>query len=564
MHTKKIAYFSMEIALESDMKTYSGGLGVLAGDTLRAAADLNVPLVAVTLVHRKGYVQQHVDANGHQEEQEDPWDPEKHLEEVSERIEVMIEGRPVRLRAFKYAMRGAAGGVVPVFLLDADLPENDPRDRTLTSCLYGGDQRYRLAQEVVLGIGGVRLLRALGCSKLERFHMNEGHAALLGLELLDEQARASGRARFTHDDVIKVRELCVFTTHTPVPSGHDQFPLTLVRDVLGRSEMLEMHEVFCCDGVLNMTYLALNLSHYVNGVAKRHGEISQHMFGAYHIDAITNGIHVATWASEAFRALFDQHLSGWRLDNLSLRYALRIPRQAIWIAHQTAKSTLLQKVRLASGVELRDDAFTIGYARRATAYKRPLLLFRDIERLRHIARSAGPLQILYAGKAHPRDEGGKRAIADIVAAAKALAGDVSVVYLENYDVELAKLMIAGVDLWLNTPQPPLEASGTSGMKAAVNAVPTLSVLDGWWLEGHVEGVTGWSIGSRDAPGKGEPSDDAPDAEELYEKLERIILPLYYQRSDDYVDVMRSAIALTGSFFNTHRMLQQYIAHAYLE
>jgi glycogen phosphorylase len=556
----RVAYFSMEVALASYIPTYSGGLGVLAGDMLRAAADLAVPMIGVSLVHRQGYLDQQLDSAGNQIERSAPWTPEAWTYELPGRVSVEIEGRTVHVRAYCYDVKGASGGVVPVLLLDTDLPENGEDDRKLTGQLYGGDARYRLMQEVVLGIGGVRMLRALGCSVLERFHMNEGHAALLALELVDESARAAGRAQVEHSDIERARKLCVFTTHTPVAAGHDQFPLELAERVLGRPEIKHMSEIFCCDGVLNMTFLALNLSHYVNGVAKRHQEVSQHMFSRYVIDAITNGVHAATWATPAFQALFDRTIPGWREDNLSLRYALKISRRDLQAAHLEAKRRLFDRVRHDTGTSMSEERFTIGFGRRATPYKRAGLLLRDPERLARLAREVGPIQIVYAGKAHPRDDAGKQVIREVVSAFARLGDAVSAVYLADYDTELAKLMVSGVDVWLNTPEPPLEASGTSGMKAAINGVPSLSILDGWWLEGHVEGVTGWAIGSRSQPRTG--PDGMLDAENLYEQLERVILPLYYERPDEYADVMRHAIALTGSFFNTHRMLQQYLTRAY--
>jgi glycogen phosphorylase len=556
----RVAYFSMEVALASYIPTYSGGLGVLAGDMLRAAADLRVPMVGVTLVHRLGYLEQELDAAGSQKERPAPWSPEAWATPLPERTSVQLEGRDVHVRAYAYELEGASDSSVWVLLLDTDLPENTAEDRALTNELYGGDARYRLMQEAVLGIGGVRMLRALGCKSLERFHMNEGHAALLALELVGESTRAAGRNDVAQADIERARKLCVFTTHTPVASGHDQFPLDLAERVLGRPEIKHMSEIFCCEGVLNMTFLALNLSHYVNGVAKRHQEVSQQMFGSYPIDAITNGIHAATWATPAFQALFDRSIPGWREDNASLRYALKIPRSSVQAAHLEAKRTLLDRVRHDSGKHMSEESFTIGFGRRATPYKRAGLLLRDAERLSRLAREVGPIQIVYAGKAHPHDDAGKDVIRDIVATFARLGEDVTAVYLADYDIDLAKLMISGVDLWLNTPEPPLEASGTSGMKAAVNGVPSLSILDGWWIEGHVEGVTGWAIGSRAQPRTG--PDGVQDAENLYEQLERVILPLYYERSDEYVDVMRHAIALTGSFFNTHRMLQQYLTRAY--
>ena len=559
---RTIAYFSMEIALEVVMPTYSGGLGVLAGDTIRAAADLTLPMVAVTLLHRQGYFSQRLDADGWQHEEPATWAVNDFVHDMPARAAVTIEGRTVHLRAWHYSVRGMSGGIVPVYFLDADLPENTAWDRTLTGTLYGGDAHYRLCQEVLLGIGGVRMLRALGYPTISRFHMNEGHASLLTLELLDEQARRAGRAAFTHDDVEAVRQHCVFTTHTPVPAGHDQFSLALVERVLGPREAFHtMHEVFCCDGVLNMTYLALNLSHYINGVAKKHGEVSRHMFAHYVIDAITNGVHAATWTSQPFQALFDRHIPGWREDNFSLRAALSLPNQEVWEAHLTAKRQMIEHVHRTTNVEMGLDVLTLGFARRATAYKRTDLLFQDSAWLQRLAAHSGGVQVIYAGKAHPQDHQGKELIKRIYAVKETLQDAVTIVYLANYDLALGALLTAGVDVWLNTPQPPLEASGTSGMKAALNGVPSLSVLDGWWLEGWIEGVTGWAIGGNHR-GLVPDDDRGQDAASLYDKLEQVILPLFYDDREGFISVMRHAMAFNGSFFTTQRMLLQYVVKAY--
>jgi len=558
---RKIAYFSMEIGLEATMPTYSGGLGVLAGDTVRSAADLKVPMVAVTLIHRKGYFHQRLDESGWQSEGPEGWAVDDYLEEMPERTTVLLEGRTVHLRSWRCEVRGIGGFRVPVYFLDTDLPENAEWDRTLTHFLYGGDQRYRLCQEAILGIGGVRMLRALGHREIERFHMNEGHSSLLALELLDEKAREAGRRTITHDDVGAVRQMCVFTTHTPVAAGHDQFPLDLVERVLGRREVFDMKDVFCCEGRLNMTYLALNLSHYVNGVAKKHGEVSRFMFARYTIDAITNGVHAVTWTAQPFQKLFDRYIPGWKQDSFSLRYALSIPKREVWNAHARAKKRLVQYVNRGTTEGMEVDVFTIGFARRAASYKRGDLLFTDIERLKGIASNVGPFQVIYAGKAHPQDQGGKELIKQIFAAKKSLKGAIKIAYLENYDLELGKIMTSGVDLWLNTPEPPLEASGTSGMKAALNGVPSLSILDGWWIEGCIEGITGWSIGENGREAR-EGGNRSKDASSLYDKLEHVVIPLFYHDRDRYIDVMLHSIALNGSFFNTHRMLQQYVLKAY--
>ncbi|MFQ5732204.1 MAG: alpha-glucan family phosphorylase [Planctomycetaceae bacterium] len=558
---RSIAYFSMEIALEPGIPTYAGGLGILAGDTVRSMADLKLPMVAVSLVHRKGYFRQRLDPNGQQHEDPADWQIAELLTEMPARTSVTMEGRDVQLRAWKFEVTGVGGHTVPVYLLDADLPENSDWDRTLTHYLYGGDSHYRLCQEVVLGIGGARMLEQLGYTQLRQYHMNEGHASLLTLELLDRNARQAGRTDVSHDDVEAVHRKCIFTTHTPVAAGHDQFPMDLVTRVLGRKDVYDIHEVFCCEGVLNMTFLSLNLSHYDNGVAKRHGLVSQHMFARYVIDSITNGVHAATWAGPAFAATFDRHIPGWREDNYSLRYALSIPPDEIWDAHQQQKNALLQHVNAATRVGMQTDVLTIGFARRMTAYKRPHLLFDDISRLRQIAGRAGNIQFLFAGKAHPRDDAGKELIKQIFSARDELQNGVRIAFLENYDMALGRLMTAGVDVWLNTPEPPLEASGTSGMKAALNGVPSLSIRDGWWLEGCIEGLTGWAIGE-DARGPEERQDGPRDAASLYDKLERAVLPTFYEQRPRFIEIMRHAIALNGSFFNTQRMLGQYVVKAY--
>jgi starch phosphorylase len=558
-----VAYFSMEIALEEKIPTYSGGLGVLAGDTVRSAADLAIPLVAVSLVHRKGYFRQQLDAAGNQAEQPASWAVGELLKEADVRTSVEIEQRTVWLRAWTYEVKGVSGFVVPVYLLDSDVDGNSEWDRRITDHLYGGDDHYRLCQEVILGIGGVRMLRALGYHSVKRFHMNEGHASLLTLELGYELATQASETIVSRERVRDIKPLCVFTTHTPVRAGHDQYPLDLVaRVITGYGHAFdERAREFCLENVLNMTYLALDNSHFINGVAKRHGEIAQHMFAQYPVDSITNGVHVATWAAPSTQAMFDRHIPGWRRDNLSLRYALGIPRLELWEAHRLAKQELLRAVREATGTALDLDTFTLGFARRATAYKRHDLLFWDIDRLVAIHDRVGHFQLLFGGKAHPRDDLGKELIRRVFAAKAKLEGKIKIVYLEEYDISLARLMTAGVDAWLNTPQEPLEASGTSGMKAALNGVPSFSVLDGWWVEGCIEGVTGWSIGANRV-GTEVIDDRAEDAHALYDKLEHVILPTFYQQRDVYIDVMRHAIALNGSFFNTERMMDQYVRKAY--
>jgi starch phosphorylase len=408
-------------------------------------------------------------------------------------------------------------------------------------------------------------LRTLGYEHIDRFHMNEGHAALLILQLFNEELEKTGGRQIKPQHIANVRRKCVFTTHTPVPAGHDKFPMPLVHKVIGRHRIWDIQEQLSGDGdTLNMTYLALNFSYYVNGVSKQHSRTSQRMFGSYRIDAITNGVHAATWTAQPFRKLLDAYIPAWRADNFSIRYALGVPPEKVWEAHMKCKSRLIACVARQRKVRLDPTVFTIGFARRATAYKRADLVLRNVDRLKQIASNVGAFQIVFAGKAHPRDEAGKRLIKQIFDAQEALQPAVRVVYLPNYDIDVAKVLIPGVDLWLNTPQPPHEASGTSGMKAALNAVPSLSILDGWWTEGCVENLTGWAIGSLKGQRSTRADTSVKDVASLYDKLENTILPIFYHDRQQYIRIMLYALALNGSFFHTQRMLQEYLLKAYMQ
>jgi starch phosphorylase len=556
----------MEIGLRSDMPTYSGGLGILAGDTIQTAADMEVPMAAVTMLDRKGYFHQELDASGGQIEKPDVWDVTEHLTQLDARVTVVIEKREVKVRAWRYDVVGMTGFTVPVLFLDTDLPVNDDKDRELSHYLYGGDKRYRLCQEYVLGVGGVRMLRTLGYDQIDRFHMNEGHAAFLILQLFDEELNRSGGKRIKPAHIESVRRKCVFTTHTPVAAGHDKFPMDLVHKVIGRHKIWDIQGELTGDGgALNMTYLALNFSHYINGVSQQHGKVSQEMFSEYRIEAITNGVHAATWTSPPIRKLLDRYIPAWRADNFSIRYALSVPPEELWDAHAKCKAKLIRAITGEHKVRLDPEVFTIGFGRRATAYKRADLIFRDLARLREIASQAGPFQIIFGGKAHPQDEPGKKLIQQIFEAKKLIEPQVRIVYLPNYDIDVAKVMIPGVDLWLNTPQPPHEASGTSGMKAALNGIPSLSILDGWWIEGCVENLTGWAINEKSKTRKTSKTDTSgKDASALYEKLQNVVIPMFYNDREQYIRIMLFALALNGSFFNTQRMLQEYLLKAYMQ
>ena len=557
-----IAYFSMEIALESAIPTYSGGLGVLAGDTLRSAADAGIDMTGITLASRKGYFLQRLDNQGNQSEEPVNWPIGDYLIPLDIQATVEIEDRQVFVRAWRYDIIGNNGHTVPVYLLDTDVEGNSEADRTLTDRLYGGDEYYRLCQEVVLGIGGIRILRALGYSEIERYHMNEGHSSLLVFELLSELKTWLGERKSTCEHIDQVRQKCVFTTHTPVAAGHDRYPATLAYRILKQNNPFkDCFEELSYKNELNLTHLALEASHYINGVARTHSDTSMKMFdGAYNVDFITNGVHAFSWASDAMRELFDRKIPDWRNDNMSLRYAIKIDREEVWQAHQKNKRLLIEYVNKTCNAGMDNHVMTLGFARRATTYKRSTLIFTDVERLKSIASHCGPLQIIFAGKAHPRDTEGKELIRQIFKIKATLNNTIRISYLPDYDIEIGRYLTGGVDLWLNTPQPPMEASGTSGMKAAINGVPSLSVLDGWWIEGCIEGVTGWAIS--DLQQSEVESNDAADAEILYSKLENTIAPMYYHNRNTYIDIMRHTIAINGSFFNTERMVNQYVTKAY--
>jgi len=546
---QKIAYFSMEIALSDDIHTYSGGLGVLAGDTIRSSADLRLPLVGVTLISKKGYFRQELTLEGRQVEHSYPWEPPKFVQLLPAEVEVQIQRKDVRVKAWLHTVKSQTGGVVPVYFLDTDVEGNDPEDREITSFLYGGDERYRIKQEIILGIGGVRMLETLGVD-VRKYHLNEGHSSLLALELL----------RKNEMDIGKVRDFCIFTTHTPIEAGHDKFSYNLVHEVLGEAVPLDILKRLGGQNELNMTLLALNLSNYVNGVAKSHSVTSREMFPSYEIHAITNGIHSYTWTCESFKKLYDKYLPGWAYEPDLLVRVDTIPDEEIWQAHREAKKVLIDHVNKVTNVDMDYDKLTLGFARRATEYKRPNLLFSDLAKLERANRE-GKIQIIFAGKAHPKDETGKRLIEQIFSYIERLKDKINMVYLENYNMDLAAKLISGVDVWLNTPLPPQEASGTSGMKAAHNGVINFSALDGWWIEGWIEGVTGWAIGPPQEEHLSIEERRIRELDDLYNKLEYVIIPMFHKR-DEWIRIMKNSIGKIAYHFNSHRMMRRYVSEAY--
>ncbi len=549
---RRIAYFSMEIGAHSDIPTYSGGLGVLAGDTIRSAADLEIPMVAVTLCYDKGYFFQIINGDGYQVEHEIRWDFSDAFELIPSVIELEIQGKIVNVGAWKYEVHGETGWTIPVYLLDTDIEGNEQWQRNFTHVLYDSTPFQRIVQEIILGIGGAKLLDKLGYKNLTTYHMNEGHAAFLTLFLL---SKFNGNQKL-------VRDKTIFTTHTPVEAGHDRFDYNLVYDVLQNQVPQDIKD-FAGEDKLNMTKLAISMSRYINGVSQKHGEVSKKMFPGAKIDYITNGVHSRYWTNPYLTKLFDS----FETDDIPRTASFfekiwKIDADDLWRAHHQAKLALLDYEKSHHYVLMDHNILTVGFARRFTGYKRATLIFSDLERLAKISQNK--IQFLFAGKAHPRDEYGKSLIKKINDHSEHLWNSyrVKVAFLENYDMDLAKLMVSGCDVWLNNPTRYREASGTSGMKAAHNGLLNLSILDGWWIEGYkMDPLAGWAIGL--APGEPgcEENNDALEANNIYTLLEKEIVPLYYKNKQEWINRMRHAISL-GSYFNTHRMVREYADKAY--
>lgn len=545
-----VAYFTMEVALSQEIPTFAGGLGVLAADLMRSCADLAVPSVCVTMCWQHGYMHQEIDHDGTQRYSDVAWNPSQFMKLLPSRIHITIEGRDVSVGAWHYDLQGT-GSAVPILFLETNLPENHPEDRDITKYLYGGDGSMRIKQELVLGIGGVRILRELGYSDIGTFHMNEGHSAFLTLELL--------RERDFQDDA--VRKSCAFTTHTPVKAGHDVFHYDLAWKIAG--DLLPWHiKKLAGEEQLSMTHLAMHLSHYTCGVSRVHGVVSNMMFPGEHIDFITNGIHHPNWASKEMQALFDLHIPGWRENPTLLEKGnSHLPDDALWKAHQVAKKRLLKAAQPYAHTALKPEILTIASARRVVSYKRPELLYTNLERLKEVG--GGKIQIIHAGNAHPQDAFGQDVIKRMIERSDTLKDSITIVYMPNYNPDLAKILTAGADVWLNTPMRLHEASGTSGMKACINGVLNLSTLDGWWVEGYEQdSEAGWRIGPLAEALADANEHRKIDAEDLYTQLQYEVIPeYYYENRARWIHRMKRSIGLMSTF-NTHRCIREYIEKAW--
>ena len=537
-----IIYTSMEIGLHERVKTYSGGLGILAGDTLRSCADKHIPVSAITLLYKKGYFKQRIE-NGEQYEEEQPWNHKEFLIPFKEHtVTVHLDREDVHVQPWVGIIVGQDKHLVPIILLDTDIAANSDNSKYITNKLYDAGQRNRLKQEAVLGIAGKRVLKSFNPYHVHTYHMNEGHAALAPLEDTKELRKTYAYSKEDVKNLIK--QTHVFTTHTPVPAGHDRFNHSLIDDVLHEEDVDWTYLRDGEHGEVNMTKLAMTMSHYINGVAKKHGEVSQNMFPEHDIDYITNGIHLPTWTHPSIQKVYDDHVPGWRENpDLLQDVEMRVSPDDVWNAHMEAKRDLIQHVHERTGEQLDEDKLIIGFARRFATYKRATLMFQDLERFKNLSR--GKIQVVFAGKAHPADRAGKDLIKRIHEVKEELQGDVNIVFVEDYDIDLGKHLVSGCDIWQNNPVPPKEASGTSGMKAVANGVPNLSVLDGWWIEGVLkEPDSGWIIHQT-----GEPQSN------LYRQYEDIIQS-YYEEPDVFKQKMMKSMKL-AAYFNTHRMVDEY-------
>ena len=538
-----VGYFTAEIGLWSELHTYSGGLGVLAGDHVKSAADAGIPLVGVTLLYHQGYARQHIDDAGIQTETFPEVDMNRLLSKTDIVLELELDGKPLFAYVWMAEVLGQSGHMVPVYFMDTRHPENATEHQDLSSRLYGGDDGVRIRQEYVLGVGGVQLFDHLEV-ELSGLHLNEGHCTFAMLELLK---RGWSREQLA--------QRSLFTTHTPVPAGHDRFDWSLVEDVIGDLLPTDAKELVRSAGDpehgarCSMSHLAVSLSTSVNAVSKLNADVAMTMFDQ-NIQPITNGVHHITWTSPVMASLFDKHLADWRIQPESISNADTLPTKDLREARSNARNQLHDYVQSTTGVELFSDRLTIGFARRFATYKRANLVFKDLERLRAIG--AGKIQFVFSGKAHPRDQGGKQLIRDIFESAHQIADEIPVAFIENYDMHTGLMMTSGVDIWLNNPIRPMEASGTSGMKAAMNGVPNCSILDGWWPEACLHGVNGWAIGNAE-----DDRNDDRDAENIYNVLQHDVIPLWEQEGDGWAEMMKASIAASAGFTG-QRMIQDYL------
>lgn len=541
----RVAHFSLEIFLETDIPTYAGGLGILIGDLLRSSADLEYSSVAVSLAYNGRQFDQSVKSDGTQVFSRPNWQKSDQIIRLPNKVQIYIQETPIWVSCWRYDFVSLNGFTIPIFLLDTDLPENPNWAKNIVEGLYTDQPEMRLSQEILLGIGGVKMLRELGYNEVNNYHLHEGHAAFVPLALMYEGLSQD-----------QVRQICSFTTHTPVAEGQEKFDYDLVNKFANHYLPQNIRSL-ATENLFSMTHLCLNTSKSSFAVSKRHQEVSSHLYPDHRIRHVTNGIHHRNWISPSFQDLYSNHLPTWMNHPSVFTNAVqKIPDGAIWAAHVESKTRLLEYLHRQlpdSGFDL--ETLTIVIARRPVTYKRPLLLYHNLHRLIQIGE--GKIQIIQCGKSHPADEFGQELVKNLVFTAQRLKGTLRIAYLENYSPKIARLVVSGGDVWLNTPRRPFEASGTSGMKAATNGLLNFSILDGWWIEGFSsDPLSGFTIGPLDENVDSRNDDDS-DSEDLYNKLEKDIIPMYYNRRSEWISRMKHAVTL-GAVFNTHRCIEEYI------
>ncbi len=555
-----IAYFVMECAVDSRIPTYSGGLGILAGDTLQSFADLEVPAVCITLLWKNGFTNQKLSNDGTQLDSVQEWDVERYMQPTNIKIKMPLGDKDITITAYKYTIESTKGdSEIDAYFLTPDVPENDPETRKICDRLYIEGGLTRLKQEIILGIGGYEMLKAIKYKPF-LYHINESHSAFLIASLMKDM-----------NDLNRVKSRVVFTTHTPVPAAFDKFAMKDVAGMLGRycdkQVLYDIYQEKLEDNdELNLSWLAIKNAKNVVAVSRKHKFVSEQIFEGYRLKYVTNGIHHIKWASAHHKMLYAKYINGWEDDPDLLRGAACIPDNEFAQAHILSKETLVEMVNSESDASFIPENFTIAMAKRITHYKRNNLILSNPNKLIEIAENKGNIQIIFAGKAHPADPDGLAMIKSIHNASQYIASKtkkIKIAFLENYNIHKADIILAGVDLWLNNPVRPLEASGTSGMKASLNGVPNFSVLDGWWLEACMEGINGWGIGPRPAWTDLSYSDDVQDLNDIYGKLEFNILDLYYKNFSDYLKIMKMAVSTIAPHFNTHRMVSEYVTDLYL-
>ncbi|MDA8273119.1 MAG: alpha-glucan family phosphorylase [Deltaproteobacteria bacterium] len=555
-----IAYFVMECAVDSRIPTYSGGLGILAGDTLQSFADLEVPAVCITLLWKNGFTDQKLSNDGTQLDSIQKWDVERYMQPTNIKIKMPLGDKDITITAYKYTIESTKGdNEIEAYFLTPDVPENDHETRKICDRLYVEGGLTRLKQEIILGIGGYEMLKALNYRPF-LYHINESHSAFLIASLMKDM-----------NDLNRVKSRVVFTTHTPIPAAFDRFEMKDVAGMLGRycdKQVLYYiyQEKLGDNDELNLSWLAIKNAKNVAAVSRKHKFVSEQIFEGYRLKYVTNGIHHIKWASPHHKMLYAKYIKGWEEDPNLLRDVACIPDNEFAQAHIISKEALVEMVNSESDVSFIPEDFTIAMAKRITHYKRNNLILSNPNKLIEIAEKKGNIQIIFAGKAHPADSDGLAMIKSIHNASQYIASKtkkIKIAFLENYNIHKAGIILAGVDLWLNNPVRPLEASGTSGMKASLNGVPNFSVLDGWWLEACMEGINGWGIGPKPAWTDLSYSDDVQDSNDIYGKLEFNILDLYYKNFSDYLKIMKMAVSTIAPHFNTHRMVSEYVTDLYL-